>query len=462
MAAPVRIDELTAGGSLSAGAAVAVVQSNDTLRTTPRAFITEAESFTQAGSGAVARTVQSKSRDVLSAFDFMTASEIADVQAYNYPDVTAAVQAAWDTGHPVFHPAGGYGTSATLTMSGVANIGQRIFGSGCVRQDLGTGTNKTIFKPTSAVSSAIAMVGSGTSVRGALLADFSIDMTNMTDASTRIGVRTNTAFENKIRNITCINQGSNKRTFKFEAGSYLTIIENCRGTLVELSGNSLADAVTTLMFMNCDFDQYIMSNSAAISVIGGAVQGSIDKFVLSDTEGLAITHCDIEGTGVFLNIGSGVTNLTQHSNYLNAFSGTFRSGTWTTQNGLYYQRGTWTPTLLINGSATGITYNNQAAAYTRVGDMVHCLVDVILASKGASVGAVTMSGLPFVSDANYNQDFAVNLQNSTYTGDPTGRVGPSASTISFQITNAGSQGSLADTNLGNTSIIRFTFSYKCA
>lgn len=62
MAAPVRIDELSTSGSLSAGAAVAVVQSNDTFRTTPRAFITEAESLTQSGSGAISTTVQSRIR----------------------------------------------------------------------------------------------------------------------------------------------------------------------------------------------------------------------------------------------------------------------------------------------------------------------------------------------------------------------------------------------------------------
>lgn len=51
--------------------------------------------FIQAGSGAVARTAQSKMRETFSAFDFMTAAQIADVIAGSAAvDVTAALEAA--------------------------------------------------------------------------------------------------------------------------------------------------------------------------------------------------------------------------------------------------------------------------------------------------------------------------------------------------------------------------------
>jgi len=53
--------------------------------------------FIQAGTGAVARTAQSKMRDVVSVFDFMTGAQINDVQANTkLVDVTAAIQAAID------------------------------------------------------------------------------------------------------------------------------------------------------------------------------------------------------------------------------------------------------------------------------------------------------------------------------------------------------------------------------
>jgi len=69
--------------------------------------------FLQAGTGAVARTVQSKMRDVVSAFDYMTTAEITAVQSYAYAlDMTATLQNAINQAFALqadlFIPAGGY------------------------------------------------------------------------------------------------------------------------------------------------------------------------------------------------------------------------------------------------------------------------------------------------------------------------------------------------------------------
>ena len=90
--------------------------------------------FLQAGTGAVARTAQAKMRDVVSVFDFMTAEQIADVQARTaLVDTTAAIQAAIDsfgtTGGVVRLPKGKYKTTAKITLhSGVSLIGDGQFG----------------------------------------------------------------------------------------------------------------------------------------------------------------------------------------------------------------------------------------------------------------------------------------------------------------------------------------------
>ena len=70
--------------------------------------------FIQAGIGAVARTVSSKLFDRVSLFDFMTAAQIADVKGFKYSiDVTAAVQAAINSGASRIHaPKGGYSISS--------------------------------------------------------------------------------------------------------------------------------------------------------------------------------------------------------------------------------------------------------------------------------------------------------------------------------------------------------------
>jgi len=78
--------------------------------------------FLQAGTGAVPRTAQSKMRDVVSVFDFMTAAQIADVQAGTaLVDVTAAIQAAVtyaisNNFGAVYIPSGVYAVSSTINM----------------------------------------------------------------------------------------------------------------------------------------------------------------------------------------------------------------------------------------------------------------------------------------------------------------------------------------------------------
>lgn len=76
--------------------------------------------FKQAGVGAVARTAQSKLREIVSVFDFMTPAQIADVTAGTLSmDVTSAIQAAIDyvTNGTVFFPAGAYKITATLKVN---------------------------------------------------------------------------------------------------------------------------------------------------------------------------------------------------------------------------------------------------------------------------------------------------------------------------------------------------------
>ena len=84
--------------------------------------------FLQAGAGAIQRTVQSRLRDIVSVFDFMTAAQIADVQAETLTlDVTAAIQAAitqaYAVNGAVFFPPGKYSVAAdTLDITGTSGV----------------------------------------------------------------------------------------------------------------------------------------------------------------------------------------------------------------------------------------------------------------------------------------------------------------------------------------------------
>lgn len=58
-------------------------------------------------------------------------------------DDTAAIQAAIDTGNPVYIPPSTYKTTSPLTMSTVASIGQRAYGAGPAREDNGSTASAT-------------------------------------------------------------------------------------------------------------------------------------------------------------------------------------------------------------------------------------------------------------------------------------------------------------------------------
>lgn len=125
MAAPRFINELTAAGSLSAGAALVVFQDGDTFRTTPQALITEAPSFTQSGSGAVSRPVSGKLQETVSVLDFIPVASHAGIAAGSVTsDLTAYFVLALATGKRVFVPAGTYYVNVTQFASNAYLFGE--------------------------------------------------------------------------------------------------------------------------------------------------------------------------------------------------------------------------------------------------------------------------------------------------------------------------------------------------
>ena len=74
--------------------------------------------FVESQAGAVVRTVESKLRDEVSVFDFMTTAQIADVKAGTLLlDVTAPIQTAVDSAISVYFPPGAYKLTATIRIS---------------------------------------------------------------------------------------------------------------------------------------------------------------------------------------------------------------------------------------------------------------------------------------------------------------------------------------------------------
>lgn len=104
----------------------AVDQAGTSVRTTISAAANNALGiYTAPGIGAVAQTVAAKLAQIVNVFDFMTAAQVADVQARTLTlDVTAAIQAAVNAsaGLMLWFPGGSYKTSAQINILSAVHI----------------------------------------------------------------------------------------------------------------------------------------------------------------------------------------------------------------------------------------------------------------------------------------------------------------------------------------------------
>lgn len=150
----------------------------------------------------------------------------------------------------------------------------------------------------------------------------------------------------------------------------------------------------------------------------------------------------------------------------NAFVGTGTSVTLTGREVPVYEHGTWTPTLSFSGGSTGITYGaNTFGYYTRIGNVVHYSGYLTLTSKGTDTGLVYLGNLPFTVAAatdNHQSGITVGIASafSGLSGPISGLHLYSDTRVLLYDWGATGTASLDDTNLTNTSSIRFSGTYQ--
>ena len=129
---------------------------------------------------------------------------------------------------------------------------------------------------------------------------------------------------------------------------------------------------------------------------------------------------------------------------------------------------TFTPTLRINGSTTGITYTTQTGEYWREGRFIRVAYRIVLSNKGGTAGAVTLdlpvpsavSGFGSINGMVWGEGQA-NM--AGLSGPLCGFVGTNGgTTLTLRVQGATGVASLADTNLTNTSDIRVWAHYPIA
>ncbi len=192
-------------------------------------------------------------------------------------DDTGAIQSAINTGLPFYFPPGVYLITQTLRFTTTANHGQVVRGSGPVATD-GSGAGKAVIRPGAGVSIAIQIDGSPFNgyVQGFGLEDLTVDMVNMGDDASSVGILQAQAFGGRYRNVKLINDGTNKRGWKFTTGAYTTTLHNCKANYVECSGSSTSNGVTTISFYDFDGNQVSTTYTNSITVLR-AGSGNLDR-----------------------------------------------------------------------------------------------------------------------------------------------------------------------------------------
>lgn len=126
-----------------------------------------------------------------------------------------------------------------------------------------------------------------------------------------------------------------------------------------------------------------------------------------------------------------------------------------------YQEGEWFPTVAIGGASTGITYSNAATygTYTKIGNRVICTGRIVLTSKGALTGNVTVEGLPF---APYLEHIANVLPNNVgvNANSIAGRISQNSGVITLFNTSTGTLANITNTNINNNTEFFFNFTYQ--
>jgi len=121
-----------------------------------------------------------------------------------------------------------------------------------------------------------------------------------------------------------------------------------------------------------------------------------------------------------------------------------------------YVQGSWTPTLNINSSTTGITYSEQVGEYTQIGNIVFYAYRITLSSKGSSTGSVTMTGLPVSQGGTAASGMGIEFDAVTLTANYNTLINATGGSTMFftQCGSGQSDTNLTNTNLANNSTLR--------
>ena len=173
---------------------------------------------------------------------------------------------------------------------------------------------------------------------------------------------------------------------------------------------------------------------------------------------------EINGLGAILNegnynffFGTSEVNFTDNGTSTSIFTGTILK---TRAMG----KGAWRPGIAFGNDATGVIYDytGTRGMYSFYEDRVEFNGMITLTSKGSATGAVTITGLPYVSANDITAYSPISLVPSgiTFSGQISGAVRQNGTDmVLYQTTEAGVLSQLTNTNFANNSVILVSGSY---
>jgi hypothetical protein len=127
-----------------------------------------------------------------------------------------------------------------------------------------------------------------------------------------------------------------------------------------------------------------------------------------------------------------------------------------------YEEGTWTMGVSFGGASVGVTTTANTGTYTKIGRQVTVNGIIVLSSKGSSVGAARITGLPFTiaSSIPFFPSITLRFSNITFLGQVQGYGSVSTTAIELeQITELGVSSVLSNTNFANNTDIMVSLTY---
>ena len=126
----------------------------------------------------------------------------------------------------------------------------------------------------------------------------------------------------------------------------------------------------------------------------------------------------------------------------------------------------FTPVVAFGGASVSVAYTTRVARYQKIGKLVYYSIYITLSSKGTSVGALTITGLPFasanVTNFHQRQYVLVDLAAGEYC--ISANIAPNTSLVAFLkcTESTGAIANITNTDITNTHSIQVTGCYESA